>query len=98
MGSIQEDLVPDSAPPFDFDPPSKERPGCYGWKNTSDTGYQIDETPSGVKKPLRVIAVGAGAAGINFAKFAHDRLRNVEVTIYDKNHEVGGTWIENVYP
>lgn len=98
MGSIQESSVSDCAPPFDFDPPSKERPRCYGWKNTSDIGYQIDETPSGVKRPLRVIAVGAGAAGINFAKFAHDRLQNVELTIYDKNHEVGGTWIENVYP
>jgi len=42
--------------------------------------------------------VGAGAAGVNFAKFAQDRLENVELTIYDKNVDVGGTWVENVYP
>lgn len=88
----------DSTPPHDFDPPSRIRPNLYGWVNTSDAGYQIDETPSGVKRPLRVIAVGAGAAGVNFAKFAHDYLEKVELTIYDKNYEVGGTWVENVYP
>ncbi|KAK6368219.1 hypothetical protein LTS17_009960 [Exophiala oligosperma] len=95
MGSMQSDYFP---PPHDFDPPSNLRPSLYGWVNTSETGYQIDEIPSGVKKPLRVIVVGAGASGISFAKFAKDRLENVDVTIYDKNEDVGGTWIENVYP
>ncbi|KAL6242210.1 hypothetical protein RBB50_010758 [Rhinocladiella similis] len=98
MGSIQGSSMSDSTPPHDFDPPSRIRPNLYGWVNTSDAGYQIDETPSGVKRPLRVIAVGAGAAGVNFAKFAHDYLEKVELTIYDKNYEVGGTWVENVYP
>jgi len=98
MGSIQESPVCEHVVVHDFDPPSHLRPGIYGWENTSETGYQIDETPSGTKRPLRVIVVGAGAAGVNFAKFAQDRLENVELTIYDKNVDVGGTWVENVYP
>jgi len=84
--------------PFDFDPPSKERPAIYGWQNSNEAGYTINEMPSGIKRPLRIIAVGAGAAGINFAKFADDYFENVELTIYDKNDEVGGTWCENRYP
>jgi len=98
MGSIQQPSISNPAIIYDFDPPSKDRAALYGWDNTSPSGYSIDETPSGLKRPLRVIAVGAGAAGINFAKFAQDRLENIELTIYDKNYEVGGTWVENVYP
>lgn len=98
MGSVQQPAISNQAVFYDFDPPSKDRPVLYGWDNTSPSGYKIDETPSGLKRPLRVIAVGAGAAGINFAKFAKDRLENIDLTIYDKNHEVGGTWVENVYP
>ena len=26
------------------------------------------------------------------------RLKNVELQIYDKNEEIGGTWFENTYP
>ncbi|KEF56739.1 uncharacterized protein A1O9_06929 [Exophiala aquamarina CBS 119918] len=98
MGSIQESAGREPTPPYDFDPPSKERPAIYGWENTSSSGYKIDEVPSGLKRPLRVVVVGAGAAGINFAKFAQDRLENVNLTVYDRNKEVGGTWTENVYP
>lgn len=83
---------------YDVDPQSRERPQLYGWQNTSDTGYTIDEVPSGVKRRLRIIAVGAGASGINLAKFADDQLENAELIIYDKNDEVGGTWTENRYP
>jgi 4-hydroxyacetophenone monooxygenase len=45
---------------------------------------------------FRCAVVGAGASGLAAAY----RLRQagVEVTVYEKNAEVGGTWLENVYP
>ncbi|HXZ62303.1 MAG TPA: FAD-dependent oxidoreductase, partial [Acidimicrobiales bacterium] len=47
-------------------------------------------------RPFRCAVVGAGASGITAAH----RLRQagVAVTVYEKNPEVGGTWLENVYP
>lgn len=65
--------------------PFRDRPKAYGWKNTNDRGYTIDETPSGTGRRLRVIGVGAGASGINLAKVVRDDLKDVEVVVYDKN-------------
>jgi hypothetical protein len=78
--------------------PLHERPVVYNWKTTNEAGYTIDETPSGTGRPLRVICVGAGASGINLAKFVQDRLKDVHLKIYEKNDDVGGTWLENRYP
>ncbi len=46
--------------------------------------------------PFRCAVVGAGASGIAAAH----RLRQagVTVTVFEKNEDVGGTWLENVYP
>ena len=66
-----------------------------GWMTTNARGYTIEEEPYGTKRKLRVIHIGAGASGITFAKFLEDRLENVEFQIYEKNADVGGTWLEN---
>ncbi|KAF2483098.1 FAD/NAD-P-binding domain-containing protein [Neohortaea acidophila] len=78
--------------------PFEDRPGLYGWKTRNDRGYEIRERPSGEPRRMRVIGVGAGASGINLAKALRDDAENIEVAIYDKNPEVGGTWWENRYP
>ena len=45
---------------------------------------------------FRCAVVGAGASGLAAAH----RLRQagIEVTVFEKNADVGGTWLENVYP
>lgn len=49
---------------------------------------------------LRVVCIGAGFSGLNLAyKLKHDWTFGLEdFTLYEKNEEVGGTWLENVYP
>lgn len=37
-------------------------------------------------------------SGIQFLKDVTTRLSNVDITVYDKNEEEGGTWAENRYP
>jgi hypothetical protein len=49
-------------------------------------------------RPLRVIVVGAGFSGIYCGIRISERLRNIDLTIYEKNAGVGGTWYENRYP
>ena len=48
-------------------------------------------------KPIRIIVLGAGISGIAFA-YKAKQLENVSFTIYDKNFEFGGTWVESNYP
>ena len=79
-------------------PPVEERPKFYGWPTTNENGYTIQEVSSGLKRPRKAIVVGAGASGLDFAKFQQDRLENFECVIYEKNDEVSGTWWENKYP
>ena len=68
------------------------------WYNQDFDGYRIEEHPIFEKRPIRMICVGAGAAGLQVAYKAERMLQNVELQIYEKNHDVGGTWLENRYP
>ncbi|CAM5999618.1 unnamed protein product [Sphagnum balticum] len=70
-------------------------PERYGWSTEDDSGYKIKEQLYATERPLRVVALGAGMGGICLAKFLSDQLKNVSLTIYDKNPEVAGTWYEN---
>jgi hypothetical protein len=74
---------------------TKQAPELFGWTRTNDRGYSIREEPMGVLKPMRLVVLGAGASGINFAWMAQEKLQSVEVVCYDKNPQVGGTWYEN---
>jgi cation diffusion facilitator CzcD-associated flavoprotein CzcO len=60
--------------------------------------YTVKEQPYGTKRSVKVILMGAGASTLNFLKQAEDGLSNVTITCYEKNADVGGTWLENRYP
>ena len=47
---------------------------------------------------IKVICVGAGVSGILDAYNIQTKTENVELTIYEKNRDIGGTWFENRYP
>lgn len=64
--------------------------------NYSD--YRIRESPMGTRRPLKVVFMGMGASGINFAHAVTKQMKNVELTVFEKNHDIGGTWLENRYP
>ena len=57
--------------------------------------WRLDEVGAG-GATFRCAVVGAGASGLAAAH----RLRQagVDVTVFEKNGDVGGTWLENVYP
>ncbi|RFU26023.1 hypothetical protein B7463_g10312, partial [Scytalidium lignicola] len=68
------------------------------WYNQDFDGYRITEQPLFTKRRVRLVCVGAGAAGLQIAYKAERLLENVELQIYEKNNDVGGTWLENRYP
>ncbi|KAF5635014.1 flavin-containing protein [Fusarium tjaetaba] len=68
-------------------------------ENGADKG-----TPGGMpgtaflKRKLKIVMLGAGLSGIQFAHDVDIRMENVELDVYEKNPELGGTWYENRYP
>jgi hypothetical protein len=59
--------------------------------------FTINDTPVENLRPLKVIVIGAGYSGIYAGIRVPEKLRNVELVIYEKNAGVGGTWYENRY-
>lgn len=53
----------------------------------------------GTKRHVKVIFVGMGAAGIDFARAVKQMGDcSIDLTVYEKNSDIGGTWLENRYP
>ncbi|KAF3052045.1 hypothetical protein E8E11_003889 [Didymella keratinophila] len=65
---------------------------------TDQYGYKIKEQPMGTKRKVKVILMGAGASSLNFFKKAEEEMEELEMVCYEKNNDVGGTWLENRYP
>ncbi|KAK5123775.1 hypothetical protein LTR85_002411 [Meristemomyces frigidus] len=87
----------DNADDIDRNQTTAERDGAF-IPESDATGYRIREEPYGTKRPLRVVLMGAGASTLNFLKKAEEQMQNLKITVYEKNHDVGGTWLENRYP
>lgn len=68
------------------------------WYRQDFGDFTISEAPIYAKRPIRVICVGAGATGLQLAYKAERLLENITFQIYDKNKDIGGTWLENRYP
>ncbi|KAK7686490.1 hypothetical protein QCA50_010087 [Cerrena zonata] len=55
--------------------------------------FSIDEY-----RPLKVVIIGAGFSGITAGIRFRQYIPNIQMTIYEKNEDVGGTWWSNRYP
>ncbi|KAF4463141.1 cyclohexanone monooxygenase [Fusarium albosuccineum] len=77
---------------------AKDIPHENEWYRQDFGDYSISELPIYTKRPIRVVCVGAGATGLQLAYKAERLLENVTLQIYEKNNDIGGTWLENRYP
>ena len=78
--------------------PAPTRNGFLEYKPPQYRPFQLKDSPVENFRPIRVICIGAGYSGIYLAIRIPERLRNVNLTVYEKNADVGGTWFENRYP
>lgn len=69
-----------------YQPPAQFKP-------TIITERAVDEP-----RPLKVIYIGAGVSGILAAIQFRKFVPSLDLVIYEKNPEIGGTWYENKYP
>lgn len=86
-------------------PSSDMRPVQYPeWDKPSKNGYVVSHNminePSPQRPGFKILIIGAGASGIDFLHYAPKKLAGlgIELVCYDKNSEIGGTWLENRYP
>lgn len=72
---------------------SDERPA----EVTSDMNkadYQVQDLyHSQITKPLKIICVGNGISGLYLAFRLCQRMESFELAIYEKNTDVGGTYV-----
>ncbi|KKA24407.1 Cyclohexanone monooxygenase [Rasamsonia emersonii CBS 393.64] len=64
--------------------------------NTDPT--DLSTRPINEPRPIKVIVFGAGMSGILAGILFPRSIRNLELVIYEKNADLGGTWFENIYP
>ncbi|GMK56212.1 hypothetical protein CspeluHIS016_0300520 [Cutaneotrichosporon spelunceum] len=60
--------------------------------------YTFPNVTMGTRKRVRVITIGGGASAINLAFQFKTHMRDLEHVAYERNPELGGTWLENRYP
>ncbi|KAH8591217.1 hypothetical protein B0O99DRAFT_632827 [Bisporella sp. PMI_857] len=60
--------------------------------------HKLKDSPVENFRRMKVIVIGAGFSGIYCGVRFPQRLKNIDLTIYEKNAGVGGTWWENTYP
>ncbi|KAL4806510.1 hypothetical protein BDV18DRAFT_159682 [Aspergillus unguis] len=81
-------------------PQSPKEPTNGSKQTASGSAYKILEQPIGTRRPIRVACMGAGYSGLMLAILFSERMQDhaAELVIYERNHDLGGTWLENRYP
>ena len=62
---------------------------------TKDYTFELPEKAIDDYRSVKVICVGAGFSGVCTAIRFPQRIKNLDLTIYEKNAGLGGTWFEN---
>lgn len=76
-------------------------PSTNGNIQNGATFRVTEEDPVLTKRKLRIVCVGAGFGGLTLAhKIQHETKSEdwLDLQIYEKNADIGGTWYENTYP
>ena len=60
--------------------------------------FPLEDHPIDEYRPLRVAIIGAGLSGTTAGALLPAKVPNIDLTIYEKNSDIGGTWYENIYP
>jgi cation diffusion facilitator CzcD-associated flavoprotein CzcO len=62
------------------------------------TDFKIREHPVDYHRELKVAVIGGGLSGITAGILLPKKVPNINLTIIEKNGDLGGTWLENSYP
>lgn len=71
--------------------------GKYGYRlGHTQNDYQVPDVilNSVQDRKVKVLTIGAGVSGILMAYLLQKNGENVEHVVYEKNGDIGGTWLE----
>lgn len=60
--------------------------------------FELEDHPVDAVRSLKVAVIGAGISGITAGVLLPAKVPGIELTIFEKNKDVGGTWVENICP
>lgn len=63
----------------------------------SPSTYPLHPANDRKQRPIHVVVAGAGPSGLALA-IELQKIPTITFQLYEKNSEVGGTWLENRYP
>ncbi|KAL6407340.1 flavin-binding monooxygenase [Ilyonectria robusta] len=83
------EVIPDDAPG-----------GKYGYRLGHSRGdYEIpDVILNSYARQIKVVSIGSGISGILMSYLIQKFGENIDHVVYEKNGDIGGTWLENRYP
>lgn len=58
----------------------------------------VEERSIDASRPMRVVVIGSGISGIISSIRLRQRIDKLDLQVYEKNADIGGTWLENRYP
>jgi hypothetical protein len=61
-------------------------------------GFKMNNHPTDEIRPIKVICIGAGISGIISAIRLPEKIPDLELRLYEKSEDIGGTWLDNHYP
>lgn len=73
----------------------KDMVGVAVWDNPDPN--DVTTKAVDVLRPIKVIVIGAGMSGMTAGILFPRSIENLELVIYEKNADIGGTWFENRY-
>lgn len=68
------------------------------YRNPGLKTFPLEDHPIDQGRSLKVAVIGAGLSGITAGVLLPAKVPGVDLTIFEKNADVGGTWFENRFP
>lgn len=72
--------------------------GTTGEAPPEDGKWIVEDRSIDGARPVRVVIIGSGISGILASIRFRQRIPNLDLCVYERNPDVGGTWLENRYP
>ncbi|KAK0627999.1 putative sterigmatocystin biosynthesis monooxygenase stcW [Lasiodiplodia hormozganensis] len=60
--------------------------------------FHLEDRPIDEIKKLKVAIIGTGLSGVTAGALLPVKVPGIDLTLFEKNPDVGGTWFENTYP
>ncbi|KAL1676307.1 hypothetical protein EV122DRAFT_280182 [Schizophyllum commune] len=67
-------------------------------EDRKDSAFELGDFAIDEPRPMKVVVIGAGYSGIIAGIRFRQYIQNLDLTIYEANAGVGGTWYSNKYP